>query len=116
MLNVALLPCDNTVCPCITCLQECVGGVLAKTTRVLVTHQLQFLPLADRVVVMRGGRISAEGTFEELQARGINFQQLTIQAQEGKEAPPAPEPEPQTTPLPTSVVRLSPPARQLVCS
>jgi len=83
--------------------KECVGGVLAKTTRVLVTHQLQFLPLADRVVVMRGGRISAEGTFEELQARGINFQQLTIQAQEGKEAPPAPEPEPQTTPLPTSV-------------
>ena len=35
-------------------------------TRLLVTHQRQFLPACDRVVVLRGGRVFADGTFAEL--------------------------------------------------
>ena len=34
-----------------TLMQEVVCGVLGKATRVLVTHQLQFLPQADLIVV-----------------------------------------------------------------
>jgi ABC-type multidrug transport system fused ATPase/permease subunit len=49
---------------------------LAGTTRVLVTHQLQFLPHVDRVLVMERGRIVHDGTFEELVAAGVEFASL----------------------------------------
>lgn len=39
----------------------------------LVTHQLQYLHDCDRVVVMDGGRIVHVGTFQELQAAGVDF-------------------------------------------
>jgi len=45
-------------------------GVLAGSTRVLVTHQVQFLPSADHIIVVEGGRISAMGTYESLNAAG----------------------------------------------
>lgn len=45
--------------------------MLGDTTRVLVTHQRQYLRHCDRVVVMRGGAIFAVGSFEELAARGL---------------------------------------------
>jgi len=44
------------------------AGLLADTTRILNTHQTQFLPLADRVVVMEEGRVVASGTYAELKA------------------------------------------------
>ena len=44
-------------------------GLLAGTTRILVTHQTQFLPLADRVLVLDGGRVLADGSFAELRRR-----------------------------------------------
>lgn len=34
--------------------------------RILVTHQLDILPHADRVIVMREGKIVLNGTFEQL--------------------------------------------------
>jgi ATP-binding cassette subfamily C (CFTR/MRP) protein 4 len=39
---------------------------MAGTTRVLVTHQRQYLPRCDRVAVLRGGRLVALGTWEQL--------------------------------------------------
>ncbi len=39
----------------------CVCGLLSGRTRVLVTHQLQYLPAADVVVVMADGRVKEQG-------------------------------------------------------
>ena len=43
----------------------------AGTTRLLVTHQRQYLPACDRILVMSRGRIVEEGTYAELAARGV---------------------------------------------
>ncbi|XP_041460450.1 ATP-binding cassette sub-family C member 9-like isoform X1 [Lytechinus variegatus] len=37
-----------------------------KKTVILVTHQLQYLPEADKIIVMKDGRISCQGTPEEI--------------------------------------------------
>lgn len=39
--------------------------------RILVTHQRQVLPRCDRVMVLRGGRVVALGTFAEVSALGL---------------------------------------------
>ena len=44
-------------------------GELQGRTRVLVTHQLQYVAAADVIVVVDGGRIVDSGTYDELQAR-----------------------------------------------
>ncbi len=60
---------------------RCICGTMARdgATRVLVTNQLQYLPLVDRVIVMgklkgvEGGTVIDQGTYEELQARSHNL-------------------------------------------
>ena len=47
------------------------GGVMEKATRILVTHQKQYLPRCDRILVVRGGRILEEGTFSELAGKNV---------------------------------------------
>ena len=42
-------------------------GELKHKTRVLVTHAVDFLHLADRIIVMEEGRVKYEGTFNELE-------------------------------------------------
>ena len=44
---------------------------MAGATRLLVTHQRQYLPSCDRVLVLRLGRLVAEGTQAELAAAGV---------------------------------------------
>ena len=51
-------------------------GVLRNATRVLVTNALQYLPKADRVVVIEDGRIAEMGTYDELMSKGLNFASL----------------------------------------
>ncbi|PRW33949.1 ABC transporter isoform A [Chlorella sorokiniana] len=63
---------------------RCICGLLGKTTRVLVTHQLQYLPAADEVVVLRDGRVAERGTYHQLLARGVDFHQFE-QEDEGEE-------------------------------
>lgn len=43
---------------------------LQGSTRLLVTHQRQHLPGCDRVIVLRDGRVAADGTFAQLVASG----------------------------------------------
>lgn len=56
--------------------EKCICGVLAPTTRLLVTHQLQFLPSADVVVVLSAGRISHIGSYQDLVEAGVEFRYL----------------------------------------
>ncbi|KAJ3145325.1 hypothetical protein HDU89_007182 [Geranomyces variabilis] len=45
---------------------KCLLGLLAKKTRVLVTHNLRPLAQADHVIVIENGTITEQGTFPEL--------------------------------------------------
>ncbi|KAF6260228.1 P-loop containing nucleoside triphosphate hydrolase protein [Scenedesmus sp. NREL 46B-D3] len=47
---------------------KCIGprGLLAGSTRILVTHQRQFLPKCDRIAVLRQGCLLACGSWQEL--------------------------------------------------
>lgn len=47
--------------------RRCIGGgLLAGKTRILVLHQLQFLPSADAIVVLSAGRVLTQGSFADL--------------------------------------------------
>ncbi|XP_053667657.1 ATP-binding cassette sub-family C member 4-like [Anopheles marshallii] len=56
------------------------GGFLKRrnpnATRILVTHQIHFLKQADWVIVMKEGRVEAQGTPQELQKRGIELEHM----------------------------------------
>ena len=54
-------------------------GVLRKKTRVLVTHGISFLPQVDQIVVMKDGRISEFGTYEQLLANKGAFADFLIE-------------------------------------
>ena len=61
--------------------RDCIKGLLADKTRVLVTHQLKNLPEVDRIVLLDRDDdgscfISDQGTFSELVARGHDFSKV----------------------------------------
>jgi ABC-type multidrug transport system fused ATPase/permease subunit len=56
--------------------ENCIKQGLASKTVILVTHQLQYLPFVDRVIVMEKGQITEEGHYDELMARGMSFSKL----------------------------------------
>lgn len=45
---------------------ECILGALRGKTRLLATHQLQFLSQADLILVLHEGRLVEAGTYQEL--------------------------------------------------
>lgn len=55
---------------------KCIKGVLQKKTRVLVTHQLNFIPEVDYVVFMKDGCIHEQGKYQDLIAKGGEFSDL----------------------------------------
>lgn len=61
-------------------LKHCILGMLGNTTRVLVTHQLQYLPAADLVVVVQNGKIVESGSYNALVEKGIDFHQFHIES------------------------------------
>ena len=57
-------------------LEECICGLMAGKTRILVTHQLHVLPRADRIFCMHQGKIVEQGTYDELMSHGGDFARL----------------------------------------
>ncbi|KAF7825946.1 putative ABC transporter C family member 15 [Senna tora] len=56
--------------------KECLMGILREKTILYVTHQVEFLPAADQILVMQNGRIAQAGKFEELLKQNIGFEVL----------------------------------------
>ncbi|KAL3739076.1 hypothetical protein ACJRO7_020469 [Eucalyptus globulus] len=55
---------------------DCLMGMLKDKTILYVTHQVEFLPAADLILVMRDGRIAQAGKFEDLLKQNIGFEVL----------------------------------------
>ncbi|XP_056011170.1 ATP-binding cassette sub-family C member 4-like isoform X2 [Ostrea edulis] len=53
--------------------QKCICEFLRGKTRILVTHQLQYLRSADRIVILNEGRVVSVGTYDELVRQGTEF-------------------------------------------
>ena len=58
-------------------------GMLAGKTVLLVTHQLQFAPRCDLVMMMEEGKIVQLGSYEQLQSVGIDFAAIVSDAHTG---------------------------------
>ncbi|KAG5324821.1 L259 protein, partial [Pseudoatta argentina] len=56
--------------------EKCIDKYLRGKTRILVTHQLQYLRNVGRIIVLKDGAIQAEGTYDELGSMGVDFGQL----------------------------------------
>jgi ATP-binding cassette subfamily C (CFTR/MRP) protein 4 len=63
---------------------QCIRGLLRNKIVVLVTHQTQFLPLVDRVLVLNpNGTISGLGSFAELVGLGV-LQDMVVEPEQAK--------------------------------
>ncbi|KMZ58299.1 Multidrug resistance protein ABC transporter family [Zostera marina] len=56
--------------------QECLMKLHDGKTILYITHQIEFLPAADLILVMENGRIAQAGRFEELHQRNNRFDLL----------------------------------------
>lgn len=61
--------------------EEVIGpnGILAKKTKILVTHGIVFLPQVDNIYVMKDGEVSESGTYKELLDKKGAFSDFLMQ-------------------------------------
>ncbi|XP_033343952.1 multidrug resistance-associated protein 4-like isoform X1 [Bombus vosnesenskii] len=52
---------------------ECIKNYLRNKTRILVTHQVQYLKDCDYIILLNNGKIECEGTFTEIQSKRTDF-------------------------------------------
>jgi ATP-binding cassette subfamily B protein len=57
-------------------IHDALRGVLPGRTTLLIAHRVSTLHLADRIVVMAGGRVVEQGTHEELTERSAQYRAL----------------------------------------
>lgn len=55
---------------------ECILGLLGSKTVIYVTHQVEFLPAADIIVVMKDGKIKQAGKYNDILKSGSDFMEL----------------------------------------
>lgn len=53
--------------------QDCVTGYLKNKTRIIITHQLQYVNMMDKIVIMNEGRVEFFGTVEELHGANLDY-------------------------------------------
>ncbi|MQL96384.1 hypothetical protein Taro_029058 [Colocasia esculenta] len=56
--------------------KECLLRMLSSKTVIYVTHQVDFLPSADLILVMKHGRITQAGKYNEILSTGTDFIEL----------------------------------------
>ncbi|KAF8409706.1 hypothetical protein HHK36_005785 [Tetracentron sinense] len=56
--------------------KECILGLLGSKTVIYVTHQVEFLPSADLILVMKDGRITQAGKYNDILCTGTDFLEL----------------------------------------
>ncbi|XP_042503356.1 ABC transporter C family member 3-like isoform X1 [Macadamia integrifolia] len=56
--------------------KECLLGILSTKTVIYVTHQVEFFPFANLILVMRDGKITQAGKYEEILCSGTDFMEL----------------------------------------
>ncbi|KAK9275695.1 hypothetical protein L1049_022962 [Liquidambar formosana] len=56
--------------------KECLLGLLGCKTVIYVTHQVEFLPAADLILVMKDGRITQAGKYHDILNSGTDFMEL----------------------------------------
>ncbi|KAL6644155.1 hypothetical protein ACP70R_018921 [Stipagrostis hirtigluma subsp. patula] len=56
--------------------KDCVMGILKDKTVLYVTHQVEFLPAADIILVMQDGKIVQKGKFDELLQHNVGFEAI----------------------------------------
>ena len=57
-------------------IQQAILSLKGRMTVIVIAHRLSTVEKADRIFVIKDGRVSEEGTFEELTARGGEFARL----------------------------------------
>nr|CAD7259044.1 unnamed protein product [Timema shepardi] len=55
---------------------ECINSYLKHKTRILVTHQLQYLKDADKIVIIKQGQIQMQGSYADLMKSEIDYAKL----------------------------------------
>ncbi|KAI8552981.1 hypothetical protein RHMOL_Rhmol06G0309700 [Rhododendron molle] len=56
--------------------KECLMGLLGAKTVIYVTHQVEFLPAADLILVLKDGRINQAGKYNDILHSGSDFMEL----------------------------------------
>ncbi|KAA3486882.1 ABC transporter C family member 3-like isoform X1 [Gossypium australe] len=56
--------------------KEVLLGILSSKTVIYVTHQVEFLPAADLILVMKNGRITQAGKYNDILNSGADFMEL----------------------------------------
>ncbi|XP_030210094.1 multidrug resistance-associated protein 4-like isoform X1 [Gadus morhua] len=64
--------------------EKCICGILKDKPRILVTHQLQYLKVADQILVLKEGNVVAQGGYTDLQRSGLDFTSLLKHEEEGE--------------------------------
>ncbi|KAK2183850.1 hypothetical protein NP493_294g01035 [Ridgeia piscesae] len=60
---------------------QCICGTLRDKPRILVTHQLQYLKAADRILVLKQGHVYGMGSYVELVKSGVDISSLLHQVE-----------------------------------
>ena len=55
---------------------RCIVDHLSDKIRILVTHQVQFIKKATKILVLHEGKCIGLGTYDELESKGLDFLEL----------------------------------------